>query len=668
MPSFMRRHPWLIALGILLVCIFALVSFGQHARADVTSGSTGSWVTYANSPGDTWFNTWADDGNIYATSNDTAGFNNTCNSDLAINELSGDDPNTLTAPFVNCMTSYGLQGDYTQYPDGHSWKTGGILSLDGVLYLVVARQTGAGTNAYPTGLQVSENASIVKSSDHGRTWTNSFGTVNDPNGAAPPYDNSAGRVAAMFPGQRFAVPFFITYGQDDNVASTADGGDRYVYAVSNDGYAYNGNQLYLGRVRRDQIGDLNVGEWQFYTGQPGGDGANDANWSSDLAQAQSILSAPNDISQPEITYIPALHRYIMASFTYATADGAWPYNGETAHTIWDFYQSATPWGSWSKFSSQDTTPYGWYDPTFVAKFSAMQGLSQTIFTSGDFTNPSGQINGDILYRLHVLPFSLTSDTLAAVDDSDPAISYSGHWASGGGSGSGYFGNTAHYSNTPGDAVSYTFTGTSIEWVGASNTNHGQAFVQIDQQSPILVDTYSPQWQKQAILFARNNLGSGQHTITITLTANQNAAASGTFQDIDAFITSAATPSVAGAVDDAMGQYTGDWIDVNPAANYFAMTAHYTPTVGNTATYSFTGTRIAWIGASNTNHGQALVQIDQQSPILVDTYSPQWGTQTVLFERTALAAGSHTLTITVTGQQNAASGGTFQDVDAFDYGS
>ena len=101
------------------------------------------------------------------------------------------------------------------------------------------------------GLQPSEDAVIIKTSDHGRHWSNAFGTTNDPNGAAPPM-GSNGHPQATFPGSSFANPFFINYGQDDNTASTADGGDTYVYAASTNGVAYDGSKMLLGRVPRSQ--------------------------------------------------------------------------------------------------------------------------------------------------------------------------------------------------------------------------------------------------------------------------------------------------------------------------------------------------------------------------------------------------------------------------------
>lgn len=516
----------------------------------ITGGTFGVPANYTKGGGDTWFNTWSDDGNIYATSDDTSGFNGTCNSDIAVNELAGADPTRLTAPFVNCMTSYGHVGDYTQNPDRCSWKNGGIISVDGVLYLAVARQTGVCTQA-PNGEQPSMDASIVKSTDHGRTWSNGFGITNDPGGAAPSYNRQFRRVNAMFPGHRFSAPFFINYGQDDNPASAADGGNQYVYAVSNDGFAYDGSYLYLGRVRRSKIGDLSAADWQFYTGPAGGAGSDPANWSGNFNNAKPILAAKNQISQPDIQYYPALHRYIMVNFYYPFSPH-WPDGGTASRSTFSFYEAPHPWGPWAQFLSkpttltvcyidcrpQNTVPLGFYDPAPVSKFARMNGLSNIIFTSGDFTN-SARYADPKLYALHALPLTLSSPLYDITDDSSPAITYRGKWASTTWQslGSDYFDGTVHVSHTAGDTVSYGFTGPAIEWIGSTNNNHGYAAVSVDGGPAVMVDTYSRDWVRQVTLFKRTGLTPGRHTITITVSTRQDPAsvAPARYLDIDAFI-------------------------------------------------------------------------------------------------------------------------------------
>ena len=64
-----------------------------------------------------------------------------------------------------------------------------------------------------------------------------------------------------------------------------------------------------------------------------------------------------------------------------------------------------------------------------------------------------------------------------VDDPSASITYTGSWN--GQSISGYYLNTAHVSGTANDFATFTFTGTSIQWIGAKNTDHAIANVYID---------------------------------------------------------------------------------------------------------------------------------------------------------------------------------------------
>ena len=69
------------------------------------------------------------------------------------------------------------------------------------------------------------------------------------------------------------------------------------------------------------------------------------------------------------------------------------------------------------------------------------------------------------------------------------------------------------------------------------------------------------------------------------------------------------------------------------------------------------TRASWPAAFASG------SLDGGPAFTVDTYSPQWGFQTALVERTGLGDGPHTLTITATGARPAPSTGACQDVDA-----
>jgi hypothetical protein len=595
----------------------------------ITGGSVGiPWTPQwsSKSPGtttadgDTWFNTWADDGNIYATSDDSVGFNTTCRNNFVVNELTGNDPSQLASPFTNCMTGYGGEGARQNYHDGRTWKTDGVISVDGTLYVVVARQVD-GYGGYPVGYQSSTDASIIKSTDHGRTWSNGFGTTSDPGGAPPPPNASGTGAEAMFPGSSFATPVFINYGQDDNPASTADGGDQYVYAISNDGWAYDGNYMMLGRVLRSKIGDLNAADWQYYSGPADGDGTRSANWSSNVSKATRIISAAHQLGQSGVQYIQGLHKYILTSF-YFPFNTQWPNGGQSAHVTWSFYQAPHPWGPWTTFYSAPTvqcfnscdpasaSPIGLYDPVPASKFVNMNGLSDVIFSSGDWESRNRP--NDVLYKLHAFPFTLTTTAGHVADDF--GASYTGTWSANYQQG-GYYDDTIHDSSTPGASASYTFTGNAIAWAGGRNANHGYASVSVDGGPPTLVNTYAPHQEKQQVLFAENDLSSGKHTITITVTSEKEAAATGTHTDIDAFIVgdsgqsapiqvSPATPYMGAWPDSAMlapGASVKETIELNNAGGATPLTASWNASVpGGAVTVSpASGTLTAAAGQAGT---------------------------------------------------------------------
>ncbi len=90
--------------------------------------------------------------------------------------------------------------------------------------------------------------------------------------------------------------------------------------------------------------------------------------------------------------------------------------------------------------------------------------------------------------------------------------------------------------------------------------------------------------------------------------------------------------------------------------------------GGTATFSFTGTGVSWIGLKCNLCGIANVSIDGGAPTMVNTAGPagpgSFGLRSEpVFTASGLAAGPHTLQIAVTGTTS--SGDTHIAVDAFD---
>ena len=208
---------------------------------------------YYDAGGDSWDPTWAQDDRLYAAVNDGAGFGRQ-KRNIGFNQLSGADPRRLTGRLQNLMDDYGAM-NAPAAADGRNWKSGGSISIDGVLYMSVGMDRYVDPNF--GGRQSRINASIIKSTDHGLHWARSMQQNLD---------------RPMFPGMRFATPFFIHYGKE-YAAATVDNADHYVYATSNNGFWDNGDNYIIGRVPKSKIKALNASDWSFYRG---GDGMRDS--------------------------------------------------------------------------------------------------------------------------------------------------------------------------------------------------------------------------------------------------------------------------------------------------------------------------------------------------------------------------------------------------------
>jgi hypothetical protein len=425
-----------VVTGVVGVALHSVVAANGAAAAAAAASApaAGAFATPQYFPrvtDDTFYNTVDASGDIIATANDSTGVDRSCTtqgSDIAILKMTGSTPTDLDVSTVNCLTSFGPRGGGNA-PDGCSWKSGGITRVGGTIYLSVARQLKQCSYGREIdGLQPSFNASIMKSTDGGRTWTNPWGTTS-ATGAAPPWISKLNRYKAMFPGQAFAAPFFIQYGPGNT--QTVDGGDKYLYAVSTgDSYSYNGSYLHLARVPLNKI--QQPGAWQFYHGRVGGTGQN---WTSSITGATRVLQAPHDVSQPAIQYVPALKRYVLLSFSFTHGSSDFPNRRETPYTQLHFFTSPKPWGPWTQVFehsgqrslwctsspcplNQDGgsaqalgSPADWlglYDTALVQKFVFTNPLAeQAIFTCGDWKN-AGKYPGERLNRLHVIPLDLAS--------------------------------------------------------------------------------------------------------------------------------------------------------------------------------------------------------------------------------------------------------------------
>lgn len=135
--------------------------------------------------------------------------------------------------------------------------------------------------------------------------------------------------------------------------------------------------------------------------------------------------------------------------------------------------------------------------------------------------------------------ALPQTTVTRVEGAPPSVTYTGTgWAEDiqGGSSRAWSGGTAQGSATAGDRATFTFTGTSVSWIGARGPQTGIARVILDGAQVAEIDTYAGVFEQVGgpILFIATGLAAGSHTLTIEVTGQKNAASSNTFILVDAF--------------------------------------------------------------------------------------------------------------------------------------
>ena len=408
-----------------------------------------------DSNGDTWDPFWADDDNLYAFNCDGRGFGKAPRN-LAFNRLSGDSPRTLSGSIVDTMDDYGASGK--KESDGATWKACGQECIDSVFYAFVSRNAYGSDSGDYWLRQTAFNSSLIKSTDRGLTWSR---------GAAENYSHP------MWPGPSFGAPFFIHYGKNGgNVAQ--DGANRFVYAVSTNGFWNDGDSYILGRVARKKMPELNAADWSYFTG---GDGNEATSWSDTIHDAKPMLELRTHCGQSGPCYIPALGLYLMVVWYNTEKMIKW---FEPNEMRYDFYQARHPWGPWTavrSYSDHFLSPGHMYGPSLCAKFQRTEGtdVHMTLFTSGcPFDDlPAG------LYKAWEIPLVVRTAPVvpsSVIPSGDPRIVYKGNWTSPGGVGlTGPERQTAAAS----DSAELSFRGVGIDCIADKKAGFGSIDIFLD---------------------------------------------------------------------------------------------------------------------------------------------------------------------------------------------
>ncbi len=88
------------------------------------------------------------------------------------------------------------------------------------------------------------------------------------------------------------------------------------------------------------------------------------------------------------------------------------------------------------------------------------------------------------------------------------------------------GKSYRYTQMQNATVDFAFTGTGVEWSDSKGLVFGIARVWVDNEAPVTVDLYaSPATLREQLLFSRQGLTPGNHTLHIRNTNTKNPASS-----------------------------------------------------------------------------------------------------------------------------------------------
>ncbi len=130
-----------------------------------------------------------------------------------------------------------------------------------------------------------------------------------------------------------------------------------------------------------------------------------------------------------------------------------------------------------------------------------------------------------------------TDVLVEGDDpqqvaDDTQLRYEGDWSVA--THEGDLGGRIHVASPAGASVSFTFTGNQVRLVGAVGPDGGKAQVYLDDVKQLVgIDCWCPQQRRQQILYYKNGLKPGTHTLKVVAQGNKNALSQGAQVWVDA---------------------------------------------------------------------------------------------------------------------------------------
>ncbi|KAG8724550.1 hypothetical protein FRC09_017259 [Ceratobasidium sp. 395] len=235
----------------------------------------------------------------------------------------------------------------------------------------------------------------------------------------------------------------------------------------------------------------------------------------------------------------------------------------------------------------------------------------------------------------------------------------------------HYGGTATYSNAPGSKAVLFFSGTSIVYYADRQQDLGIAKVSIDGLTADAVNLTSTKQQYRQAVWSKN-FADGDHQLTIEHAGTQltkimidyvsiesNAApVSGSAGPIASVV-----PSNASLIDSSDPQlgFSGDW-RVETEGLFYNNSRQATQSPGSSLRLTFNGTAIWYFSNMGPEYGNIRIGIDSdQAGQSASAYSPNSLAQKLIWSKTDLSVGTHSITIT-----HDDSSGKYAAIDFFRY--
>ncbi len=294
-----------------------------YPDSTLVKGLSLDWSTHSRGAqgSDNFQLTWADDDNLYGAWGDGGGFGGTNKNGrvgLGVARISGPGHDWTGA------NRWGGHNPENPVQFGGKGKSWGMISVDGVLYMLVVPDQIAG-KGYRNHYQYVE---VWKSTDHAATWSR------------PSW--------RFLQSENLTIPTFLNFGKDHAGVPPELGGYVYVYFICPQSptmeqqgpegvglIVHKPGRIYLARVHKNNIA-RNKSDYRFYRGL---DGAGNPRWGG-ISEKLPVFQDANGTGWcMSAHYNPGLRQYFLCTE-----------HGPSSTGQLGIFVAPLPWGPWSTVS------------------------------------------------------------------------------------------------------------------------------------------------------------------------------------------------------------------------------------------------------------------------------------------------------------------------------